>query len=586
MKSVLACLAVALMALSLPAAAQDSREMTWVQIEARPTLSEAESRARDWGRNLADVNGFALRSGWYAIVLGPYSPADAERVLQVYRAEAQIPADSFIALPGSLGQRFWPVGAATGNIQLPDALAAETDAVEPEIMERDEPAVRQKADETPEQARAGERLLSGEERQKLQQALNAGGFYAGAIDGAFGAGTRRSMAEWQGANGYPATGVLTTREREALIAQYEAPLTEAGMELVHDRKAGIEMRIPGNLVAFARHEAPFAIHEPVEDSGVQVLLISQAGNEATLAALYEVLQSLTIIPTTGPRDNSGSRFVIEGSDDASVAHAEATLEDGEIKGFVLVWPAGDDMRRTRVLAAMQESFTRRDGVLDPALAAPLPEDLDLLAGLETRKPRLGHSGFYVDHEGRVLTTADVAASCSRLTIDGHDARLLAQDESLGLALIEAEEPRVPMGFARLRGSPLPLRSEVTLSGYSYGGVLDAPVLTHGELADNGGLAGEREQLRLSLKTTPGDEGGPILDAGGEVVAMLLPWGDSSRELPEGVSLGLGAEALRGFLDRHSGDGQKATPASAPGPLTPAGFARLANGMTVFVNCWE
>ncbi|SIT77591.1 serine protease [Pontibaca methylaminivorans] len=586
MKSVLACLIVALMALSLPAAAQDSREMSWVQIEARPTLSEAEARARDWGRNLADVNGFALGSGWYAIVLGPYSRADAERVLQVYRTESQIPADSFIARPGSLGQRFWPVGAAMNSATLPDSLRPDPDAAQRDAAQPGATATPQDPGETPEQARAAERLLSGKERQTLQQALRAGGFYAGAIDGAFGAGTRRSMADWQGANGYPATGVLTTREREALIAQYEAPLTEAGMELVHDREAGIEMRIPGNLVAFTRHESPFAVYGPAGDSGVQVLLISQAGNEATLAALYEVLQSLTIIPTTGPRDNSGSRFVIEGRDDASVAHAEATLDDREIKGFVLVWPAGDDMRRTRVLAAMQESFTRRDGVLDSAMAAPLPEDLDLVAGLETRKPRVGHSGFYVDHEGRVLTTADVAASCSRLTIDGHEARLLAQDETLGLALIEAEEPRVPMGFARLRSSPLPLRSDVTLSGYSYGGALDAPVLTHGELADNGGLEGEREQLRLSLKTTPGDEGGPILDAGGEVVAMLLPWGDASRELPEGVSLGLGAGALRGFLDRHSGDTQETAPESAPGPLTPAGFARLANGMTVFVNCWE
>ena len=63
------------LALGSAATAQDGR--VWIQVEAHPTLSEAQDRARDWASEFGDVAGFTLSSGWYGIVLGPYSEADA-----------------------------------------------------------------------------------------------------------------------------------------------------------------------------------------------------------------------------------------------------------------------------------------------------------------------------------------------------------------------------------------------------------------------------------------------------------------------------------------------------------------------------
>jgi len=86
---------------------------------------------------------------------------------------------------------------------------------------------------------------------------------------------------------------------------------------------------------------------------------------------------------------------------------------------------------------MQDSFARVDGVLDPAIA-PLDENqaIDLVAGLEIRKPVMSRSGFFIDRQGDVLTTTEVAGQCERLTIDSDtEAEVVHRDDDLGLAVL-------------------------------------------------------------------------------------------------------------------------------------------------------
>ncbi len=106
----------------LPAVAQQANEVVWVQIEAHPSLRVAQQRAQLYAGLLADVNGFSLGGTWYGVVLGPYTRADAERVMQVYKAERKVPQDAFIAFSSNLGQQFWPVGAnvlSQGSVPAP-----------------------------------------------------------------------------------------------------------------------------------------------------------------------------------------------------------------------------------------------------------------------------------------------------------------------------------------------------------------------------------------------------------------------------------------------------------------------------------
>jgi peptidoglycan hydrolase-like protein with peptidoglycan-binding domain len=551
--------------------AQD--DAVWVQIEAQPTLADATQRAREYSTRLQDVNGFAMRGGWYAIVLGPYARRDAEQVLRVYRSERAIPRDSFIAYSSNFERQFWPVGETAVQ-------PVTVDDPDPEPVS--EPDIRE-VDETPREARASENLLTRDEKRDLQRLLQWAGYYNSAIDGAFGRGTRASMAAWQEANGYEPTGVLTTRQRAELLAQYNAILEGLDLQLVAEGRTGIDIQLPLGAVSFDKYEAPYAHFAPTGTvPGARVLLISQTGDRNTLYGLYDIMQTLEIVPLNGPRKLDKNSFLLVGEGADFISHTQATLKDGEIKGFTLIWPSGDEERRERLLGEMQASFERTDGVLDPAAGSNMDQRVDLVSGLEIRKPALTRSGFFVDDQGTVVTTADVVAQCSRITIeDGLEATVLGSDQNL--AVLRPSERLAPATVARFQTAIPRLQSEITVSGFSFGGLLDAPTLTYGTLADLRGLQGQEELNRLALAALPGDAGGPVFDTGGEVLGMLLPAATGDKQLPKDVSFALDSSEIQRLL----GDlGLSAAQTDLITAMPPEDLTGRAMGMTVLVSCWQ
>ncbi|WP_439140672.1 trypsin-like peptidase domain-containing protein [Planktotalea sp.] len=587
MKRIFLTFIMLLFAAMRPAYAQDA---AWVQIEAQPSLNAAETRARVYAGTLPDVNGFSLGGGWYAIALGPYSADDAETVLREYRRAGRIPRDSFIAFSASFRQQFWPVGANLLNVTplapaltseqedttVAQAPAASAPAPEPEPLE---------ADETLREARASENALSRDEKKNLQIALQWAGFYNAAIDGSFGRGTRGSMSAWQDANGFEATGILTTLQRAELFKQYNAVLDGLDLRLVEDRSAGIEIALPVGAVGFDRYESPFSHYEGTGFvPGAKVILISQAGDENTLFGLYDILQTLEIVPLDGPRERSKRSFTLVGENETFVSHTEASLKDGHVKGFMLIWPTKDEERRTRLLAEMQVNFNRLDGVLDPTAGMDELQAIDLVSGLKIRTPKLSRSGFYVASNGSAMTSLDAVQSCSRITIDGdYDAKVIATDEASGLALLRPDEALAPQGVAALRSGAPRLKTDVAVAGYPFEGALNAPTLTYGTLADLKGLSGETTLNRLEMDAMSGDVGGPVLDSAGGIIGMLAPKEMKGRTLPAGVGFSIPTEVIAEML---SGAGITANTATQNAALDNEDLAKLAADMTVLVSCWE
>lgn len=593
------CLTVMTLCYASIAQAQSNNpdEVVWVQIEAQQSLARATDRATAYTTLLQDVNGFAVGGGWYAIVVGPYRRADAELVLRQYRRDGLIPRDSFIQLSSRLRQQFWPVGAnilGNGAVDAPDGTIPEQTEEAPAAQQEETPQVAEvapapepePADETPAQAQRSERALSRDEKKELQRMLQWAGFYTAAIDGSFGRGTRNSMAAWQEANNYEKTGILTTLQRAALKKQYDAVLEGLGLRTVRDAQAGIEMLLPMDVVAFDRYEPPFAQYSATGDLDARVLLISQPGDQDTLYGLYEIMQTLEIVPLTGPRERGKSSFTLVGENARMISYTEVALENGEIKGFTLIWPAGDEERRRRLLAEMRKSYTRMPGVLSASAGDASQQSIDLISGLQIRKPKISRSGFFVTQSGDVMTTSEAVQSCSRITLDGDtDAEVVADDTARGVAMLKPKAALSPLSVARFAAQAPRLQSEVTLAGYSFEGVLNAPSISFGTLADVRGLQGEQNVNRLALRARSGDAGGPVLDRTGAVIGMLTSAPEGGPKLPEDVSFALNAETV---VAASGAAGitlpQRASEGAAS--LTAFQLSEKASGMTVLVSCWE
>lgn len=596
-------LAVWLLCLPFAALAQTGY---WVQVEAHATLRTAEDFAARYEARVGSVSGFRIAGGWYALAIGPYeTPEDAESVRARLLAAREIRADAYVTDGTIYGAQFWPAGATGAErttIQTSPAPVAEPEP-EPPVVEApvvEAPVVQApvveapvavaptpEPEETLADARARDRELTRDQREAIQTALAWFGFYTTRIDAAFGPGTRRAIEGWQGANGFEPTGFLTGRQLDDLLGSHEAALARFDFRTVRDETAGIEISLPMGMVAFDRHESPFAHFASAGGSEVRVLLISQEGTQATLFGLYEIMQTLTVIPTEGARERRSNGFLLTGQNDTLRAHAEARLDQGRIKGWVLLWTAAADADAPLILSTMQSTFRAIDGVLpDTAGNAGLAvARRDLVAGLEVRRPIRGRSGFFVDAVGSVVTAAEAVQGCERVTIDqAYTARVQLLDEGLGLAVLTPVEPLVPLAFAQFAGQVPGVGSDLRLSGYSFEDTLSRPILTFGQLAGEFGLYGEEWQHRLTLAAQPGDVGGPVFDPAGAVMGMLLPRADTpDRQFPPDVSFAVSAAAIQEALGRAGLRGALSRDNAAMPAET---LTRVSADMTVLVSCWN
>ncbi|WP_341861895.1 serine protease [Gymnodinialimonas sp. 57CJ19] len=558
-----------------------AQNQVWVQIEAHQSLAAAEQRVRAYAQLVENVNGFRATTGLYAVALGPFDPETGQLVIQRLLGQGLIPRDSFLEDGDLYASQFYPVAA--GDLDQTTPLVEEETAEEIVVEEVVEEVVV--PDETPQQARQSEAALTREERDQLQIALQWFGFYNGRIDGAFGPGTRGSMQAYQTDRGMEPSGILTTRQRAQLLGEYQGELNALGMRNVLDQRAGIQMDLPMAMVNFGSYNFPFAQYDEINDSGVRVMLISQPGDRATLFGLYEIMQTLDIVPLEGERERGNDSFVLTGQSPELRSHTEARLVNGAVKGFTLIWEPSADDQIARVLPMMQASFQAVEGSLDPA-AVPegLDESIDMVSGLTVRRPDIVRSGFYLDAQGSVLTTTEVIGQCGQILIDNaYEATVSFRDEALGIAVLTPNQQLAPLGFAQVADAPSRLRAEIAVAGFPFGGALSSASTTFGTLADLRGVNGEETVQRLAVDTADTEAGGPVLDLSGNVIGVVLPGTVGNRTLPSDVTLALRSDQLVPVLQ---GAGIGLTLAQPVGALNRENISREAADMTVRVSCWN
>ncbi len=428
-----------------PVMAQDQ---AWVQIEAQPNLSTAMDRARAYAALFPQVQGYRLASGWYGIAIGPLTSDEAVAELHSLTAQNMIPSDSYISDGASFGDLFWPVG---GQAATPTAPAAESTAMAPAdtVVATDTPAL---PEETIGQAKAGEAALDQTGREDLQTALKWFGFYDGKVDGHIGSGSRASMANWQSAQGFEPTGVLTAGQRTALVDGYKGEESAFGFQTVTEPEAAIEISLPMAMLNFDRYTPPFVRYGAKDGSGVTGMLISEPGTKASLSGLYDVLQSLDIVPADGERALEDTSFTIHGKNDKIETVAYAEIVGSNVKGYLLSWDVAKSGQMNRVLPIVQSSFrSTGDKAMDPGLV-PLADAVKrgLLAGLSAKKPKVSRSGFFIDAAGSVLTTVEAVDQCGSVTLERSlGAKVTFEDKASGIAVLTPDAPLAPASVATL-----------------------------------------------------------------------------------------------------------------------------------------
>lgn len=544
--------------MALVAGASAAQDMRWIQIEAQPSLLEAETRARIYAQEFPDTQAHSIGSGWYAITLGPLPEDEADLRMSQLRARAAIPRDSFLATGANYRQRIYPIGPAPAAVTAAQTFEAEViqeEATQVSVVETAESAAPEQAspeqsitvpDETLSQARESEGLLSPDEKMDLQRYLQWAGYYNSTIDASFGRGTRRSMAAWQTDNGHEDTGVLTTAQREKLRAQYFAIFAGLGLETHRDLEAGISIDLPKEVVAFDAYAAPLA-HFKSQDasSPAQIFLISAAGNRGDLAAIYGVLPTLSIVPMKIEKSLNKDRFVITGEGTSTRAFITASHKGGEIKGFGLIWPNQNEEQFDRLVAHMRKSFETFPGTLDPSLSVAI-NDPETEFGVAIRKPAFVKSAVFVSDQGHAMTDTSNLENCSALTIGGtYDAEIIARSET-GAGLLSPKSEFNPISYAKL-GNAVRKGDKTFLSSYPYGGRLGLASVTQATVMETTDLSGNAEKFRLDFLAEPGDLGGAVLDQSGNLTGILVSRDDTGRVLPNNVNFAAATDALASMM---------------------------------------
>ena len=562
--------------ISLPTLLIGQESDFWVQVEAHPNQTEAIDEARIYSSSISEVNAYDIGAGWFAVSIGPFKETEAQARLFELRSTGIIPPDSFLSRGSNYQDKIWPVAAlATSNTpQTQRQLAIETEARQ----------LPPEPDETLGEARQSESNLNREEKKQLQIALKSAGYYTSAIDGDFGPGTRAAMGAWQNDAGVPSTGVLTTDQREFLHWQYNRVIDSLGIENFEDTNTGVALNLPLRMVKFSKYEPPLAHFSSTSEGPHAVYVISQEGDRKSLHALYKALQTLKILPKSGDRTLKMDRFEITGKNGETVSYAQATLRNKTIKGFILVWPVGDEDRRNWLLANMQTSFTRFDGVLSADRGADALQKIDLLFGLEIKKPAFVRSGFFVSSSGHFMTDARALSTCSRITIENRfEASIVKTDDEERIALLKTAEKIAPKEIVELSSNVDGIGDIVLGAGFSFGGRLTAPSLISGRVEELQSLTGNTNFLRLAMTTRDSDTGGPVLNRKGTLSGILVNIDEDGRKLPDNVSYAIKAEKVIKLMNDA---GRYVTYGNAPKTINEVILAQNARDITALVSCWK
>jgi len=168
------------------------------------------------------------------------------------------------------------------------------------------------------------------------------------------------------------------------------------------------------------------------------------------------------------------------------------------------------------------------------------------------------TGFFISNS-RVLTAYHVVGSCRNIELfrRGYTsiAKVIAKDANSDLAILEPD--RENSNALKFRaGKSIRIGDKIVVLGYPLGnGTGTSMQLTTGSISALAGLAGDDLRLQMSAPVRPGNSGGPMLDAGGNIVGVVYAMVEKSisGRLTQNANLAIKANVAQLFLDANNVD---------------------------------
>lgn len=596
----------------MPAAAEArffAPEKCAIIVASRATLPEVETYMRDNPTYLFDAV-YKASNGWFAISVGILDQKGSAASLERFKKSGQVSPDAYCSDGAGYTDLVWmyeddkapsPSGLGTTGEGVPPTATPPSPGT-PDALNADFDA----------------RPLSHEDKRFLQAALALPGHYIGALDGEWGNFSQSAFEKWTRADfqseplnmhaGYAGLVLMKT-------------LKDEDWRWMQPDQQGASILMPAQGLKLDRTSDGREIYD-FPDRGITVS-VSHTGPEALEAAHESIMAA---IPTTTPPYKKRTGDWITSGDDGNMLYYYRSFPvRGGYTHVLLTSVMNRDNGSTLMIASMtgqpqpSELTPSDNGVMLGLIAqvfsileekqgedagpapgpvagampetAPPPADrgpppADTRPADPNQRQSSG-TGFRVTSDGIAVTNNHVIEGCRRITLDGVDGRVIDTSPQFDIAVVQADPQGRPfLPFSE--GMPR-LNSDVTVVGYPFFGLLGGMNVTRGAISSLRGIQGDDSTMQISAPVQPGNSGGPVVDAYGNVVGVVVARLNDEVMLREQGSIGQNVNfAVRGeiakmMLQRNRVD--FSTAPSAGERLAPEELADKVSAATALIECY-
>ena len=203
------------------------------------------------------------------------------------------------------------------------------------------------------------------------------------------------------------------------------------------------------------------------------------------------------------------------------------------------------------------------------------------------------TGFYVSHEGHVVTNSHVVDGYQQINISHNGVKLRASmvvnDRVNDLAILRVSTQPHTIVYFREGGGIRP-GEDILAFGYPLGGLLSDELKGNkGMINALSGLSNDSRFVQMSAPIQPGNSGGPLLDEGGSLVGVVtssinaVKMASHTGSIPQNVNFAIKASVVSNIL-REKGINYETAVSEIE--LKTVDIFDKAKKFTVLVECFQ